>query len=172
MSNQFYSICNISSTGFPHSVPDALLVSLQIHCFFIVHPWVYPQQNIYMNHTLVENNVDVKACIIFPSTTLLHIAISIDFEIIIIKKLFFFFPNQLLSSSPMFCQGCTTLSCHLQLLAGLSEHLLPDCPVCANSQSRWCSQNWDTHQILTGCEPASLELGKLYHALFPGFFFI
>lgn len=106
MSNQFYSICNISSTGFPHSVPDALLVSLQIHCFFIVHPWVYPQQNIYMNHTLVENNVDVKACIIFPSATLLHIAISIDFEIIIIKKLLFFFFFPLISCSvPVPCSA-------------------------------------------------------------------
>lgn len=79
--NKFYSICNISSTGFPHSVPDTLLVNLQIHCFFVVHSWVYPQRNVYMNHTLVENSVDVKACIIFPSATLLHIAISIDFEI-------------------------------------------------------------------------------------------
>lgn len=34
-----------------------------------------------MNHTLVVNYVDVKACITFPSATSLSIALSIDLEL-------------------------------------------------------------------------------------------
>lgn len=70
-----------SSTRFPCSVPDTLLVNLQMHCFFTVQRWVYSQEGVYMNHTLVVNYVDVKACIIFPSATSLCIALSIDLEI-------------------------------------------------------------------------------------------
>ena len=69
------------SSRFPYSVPDTLLVNLQMHRFFTVQRWIYPQESVYMNHTLVVNYVDVKACITFPSVTSLCIALCIDLEI-------------------------------------------------------------------------------------------
>lgn len=62
-------------------MPATLLVNLQMHCFFTAQHWIYPQESVSMNHTLVVNYADMKARITFPSATSLCIALSIDLEI-------------------------------------------------------------------------------------------
>lgn len=125
-------------------MPATLLVNLQMHCFFTVQLWIYPQESVSMNHTLVVNYVDMKARITFPSATSLCIALSIDLEI-------------------------KTLLVLLLSVAHLQFHVLPRSPnvtvssaapgwplrafalwlhwACDNTQLRWQS-SWDNSTLV------------------------